>query len=250
NICDLFSFDDRKSWCIPVTTSLRRGALDELNHLLHRLASLPDDIFSCGPASISWTLDSSSCFTVSSMRSALTLDKFPGVLSFPYETIWENYIPLKVQCFCWKTFQKKIATLDNLQRRGFQLANRCPLCQIEIETLDHLFLRCSFSSLVWGNISSRLSMYDPTHSSTREFIAAWKGLNCLSRFQTAMKVIMHATLWNLWLERNERIFNDKVSSSDVIFKKSLLSAGNWLGAAGLFSKEKLLEWNKLIFDPG
>ncbi|XP_074282999.1 uncharacterized protein LOC141607544 [Silene latifolia] len=48
--------------------------------------------------------------------------------------------------------QGKLATVDNLQLRGFQLANRCCLCKQDVETHQHLFFRCSFSQTVWSGL--------------------------------------------------------------------------------------------------
>ena len=38
-------------------------------------------------------------------------------------------------------------TLDQLKRRGFSLANRCPLCGMNEENIEHLLIHCPE---VWG----------------------------------------------------------------------------------------------------
>lgn len=43
----------------------------------------------------------------------------------------------------------KILTQDNLKRRGFQLPNRCILCKVEEESIDHLFIHCPFARHLW-----------------------------------------------------------------------------------------------------
>ncbi|CAN1780369.1 hypothetical protein LINPERHAP1_LOCUS15070 [Linum perenne] len=45
-----------------------------------------------------------------------------------------------------KASADRIATLDNLQRRGFALPNWCVLCERMEESVDHLFLQCTFAS--------------------------------------------------------------------------------------------------------
>ncbi|XP_074315284.1 uncharacterized protein LOC141651470 [Silene latifolia] len=45
--------------------------------------------------------------------------------------------------------QGKLATVDNMQLRGFHFVNRCSLCKQALETHQHLFFRCSFSQAVW-----------------------------------------------------------------------------------------------------
>ena len=39
-------------------------------------------------------------------------------------------------------FVEKILTLDELQRRGWTLANKCFLCDIYEESIDHILLHC------------------------------------------------------------------------------------------------------------
>ncbi|CAN0920481.1 hypothetical protein LINGRAHAP2_LOCUS32067 [Linum grandiflorum] len=106
---------------------LRGGALQEWHSFLQFLDGRPTPIVSMGPARVVWTLQPSSCFTVSSLRAALRTDAFPGVTNFPHKNIWVKEVPTKVQGFLWLVFYGRILTLDNLRRRGF-LDNLPPPC--------------------------------------------------------------------------------------------------------------------------
>ncbi|RVX21268.1 putative ribonuclease H protein [Vitis vinifera] len=48
-----------------------------------------------------------------------------------------------VAFFAWEASWGKVLTQEQLQRRGFSLANRCFLCLSEEETVDHLLLHCN-----------------------------------------------------------------------------------------------------------
>ncbi|CAN0893202.1 Putative ribonuclease H protein At1g65750 [Linum grandiflorum] len=244
------SFDGRWTWSIPLTTSLRGGALLEWEHLCHSLEELPVNFLTAGPASIIWPLETSSVFSVKSMRSVLTYEKFPGLLEFPADMVWNKSVPTKVQSFCWMVFHGKIASVDNLQRRGMQMANRCVLCCRCIETVDHIMLHCAFSTKVWNLIGSALSIHGPGQAEVCDFIRSWKGMNCSPPFNDAIIALMQATFWCLWLERNSRIFKDKVSLSRQVFARIVTSVGNWSRAAFVFSAEKQLFWNRFAFDNG
>ncbi|CAN0887205.1 hypothetical protein LINGRAHAP2_LOCUS15562 [Linum grandiflorum] len=130
------------------------------------------------------------------------------------------------------------------------LANKCVLCYKCIETVDHIMLHCDYTIKVWAMLTSSLSIHGPRHEFIGDFIRSWKGMNCSPTFSDAMKVIMHATMWSLWLERNERIFKDKENSPRQVFCKVVVNAGNLLGAAGLFSMDKQIVWNRFVVDPG
>ncbi|CAN1807424.1 Putative ribonuclease H protein At1g65750 [Linum perenne] len=247
NVC---SFSDRWVWSIPLRFQLRGGALEEWNNLLDFLAALPPDFLTEGPPSITWPLQANGCFTVASLRKELGSIKFGGLHNFPYKVIWQSFIPSKITSFCWKVFHKKIATVDNLQRKGFLMANRCVMCLNCSESVDNLFLHCAFASRVWSLLSSKLSFHGPFPSDMRGFISAWKGMNCVSRFAPARKAILHAVLWFIWKERNARIFKDSTNSHSVVVRNIWFATGDWLSSSNQFSSDVLLLWRRLVFDNG
>ena len=63
-------------------------------------------------------------------------------------------MPPKVAFFGWEASWGKILTLEQLQRRGHSLANRCFLCLSEAETVDHLLLHCVKTRTLWNLLFS------------------------------------------------------------------------------------------------
>lgn len=45
--------------------------------------------------------------------------------------------------------------IDNLKRRGFELPSRCPLCEREEESVDHLLLNCSIIKEIWNKLREK-----------------------------------------------------------------------------------------------
>ncbi|CAN1348767.1 Putative ribonuclease H protein At1g65750 [Linum perenne] len=215
-----------------------------------QLDQLPEDTLTAGPASPIWPLEASGQFSVRSLRGSLTDAKFTGIPSFPQEAIWLKGVPPKVQAFCWMLCHSKIASLDNLQKRGFMLANRCALCCNNLESIDHLFFRCDFAVRVWNRISSTLSIYGPTGPNAFKVFSEWKYMNCSPSFHGGTKFVLHAFVWFIWLERNSRIFNDNPSDVTQVFLRTMLNVGRWMVAANLCPQEDLLKWHRILFDPG
>ncbi|CAN1303199.1 Putative ribonuclease H protein At1g65750 [Linum perenne] len=118
-ICDVFPILDRQRWHIPLRYQLRGGALEEWDSLIQYLDSIRMELFTEGPAYIRWPINPDGYFTVSSLRRSLIAEKFKGCATFPAKVVWQSAVPTKVSCFCWKVFFSKIATVDNLQRKGF-----------------------------------------------------------------------------------------------------------------------------------
>ena len=105
-----------------------------------------------------WTASRCGTFTVKSLYSILE----PGDSSlFPSGSIWRASVPPKVAFFAWEASWGKVLTLDQLQRRGHSLANRCFLClsKVEVDTFYFIVQRLGFygiffsPSLVWLRFS-------------------------------------------------------------------------------------------------
>lgn len=70
-----------------------------------------------------------------------------------YNTLWKSKIPLKIKIFVWLLRQDKILTKCSFQSRGWQGNIDCVFCGSS-ETVDHLFVTCSFISSLWSWIGN------------------------------------------------------------------------------------------------
>jgi hypothetical protein len=95
----------------------------------------------------------------------LLADKFLGEITTAREEIsafkalWNCLAPSKVLCFSWKVLHNRVATRDNLFRRGIihQEGDRmCMLCDSGVESIVHLFVYCDVS--LWGRVFSWLGV--------------------------------------------------------------------------------------------
>ncbi|XP_074300724.1 uncharacterized protein LOC141632033 [Silene latifolia] len=105
--------------------------------------------------------------------------------------------------------QRKLATIDNLQQRGFQLASRCSLCKQDLDTHQHLLV---WSDLIqWQHLTlHNLDLLDLMHwsyGSQHGWAAAW--------FRTTLA----AATYGIWIERNRRIFLDHESTVQAVVNK-------------------------------
>ena len=62
------------------------------------------------------------------VRDAYNLLVAPNALAFLNKCIWVDKVPTKTAFFAWEATWGKILTLDRLKKRGWQLSNRCFLC--------------------------------------------------------------------------------------------------------------------------
>ena len=81
--------------------------------------------------------------------------ELPGEISGPWSKVWKNKVPTKVRCFSWLVARRACLTHEKLQRRGFEIASWCSLCNETNETNSHLFLHCKVTAQLWAIFLSR-----------------------------------------------------------------------------------------------
>ncbi|XP_074298423.1 uncharacterized protein LOC141629299 [Silene latifolia] len=64
--------------------------------------------------------------------------------------------------------EMKLATSDNIIRKGLILVNRCSLCKNHYETHPHLFFQCSYSKQLWEALLGWMSIMRPGMDLQRE----------------------------------------------------------------------------------
>ena len=128
--------------------------------------------------------------------------------------LWKMKVPLKIKIFTWYLRRGVVLTKDNLARRNWQGSTKCMFCHHD-ETIKHLFFECQFARSIWSAIQVASNLYQP--SSVANIFGNWlHGID--NTFRKHLRVGAIALLWSLWLCRNDRVFNAKLSSAmQVIF---------------------------------
>ena len=102
----------------------------------------------------------------------------------------------------------KILTIDNLRKkRNLIVINRCSLCKSDDENVDHLFLHSEIARSLWYAVFSQFGLSWVMPSKVAGLFACW-WLGGRSRSAVVWKMVPLCIVWCLWLERNERCFED------------------------------------------
>ena len=81
----------------------------------------------------------------------------------------------KISSFAWEATWGKALTLDLVQKKGWTLANRCFMCLEKEETIDHLFLHCLKTRVLWDLLFALFGVSWVLPSSVRETLLSWHG---------------------------------------------------------------------------
>jgi hypothetical protein len=135
-----------------------------------------------------------------------------------WNKVWSPFLWPKVSTFLWLTIHNRILTWDNLWKRGFIGPSICPLCQQQEETLEHLFNRCPFSQWIWDQGAQAMRRMNQNRISIRDTIENWDLLSFKNPILALIWLLLPGfTLWQIWKERNKRIFHSKASTPELVW---------------------------------
>lgn len=145
-VCDLF-VPGRKEWNVQLLQSY--FDMDDVSRILTiPLAQGPD------PDRWIWAQTEDGCFTVSScykLAISNAIDIRPQLIG-PHSSIWARIwnieAPEKVKFFAWRACSDTIPVRSRLWERGMHVADVCPLCNRDSESLIHLLRDCPFAQEV------------------------------------------------------------------------------------------------------
>jgi hypothetical protein len=100
-----------------------------------------------------WNLTESGQFSIKSLYAEL----LNGNTKFLRKYLWRLKVPLKIRIFMWFLNRKEILKKDILAKTNWTGCKKCAFCDEE-ETIDHLFIKCKLSSLVWRVVQFTFNM--------------------------------------------------------------------------------------------
>ncbi|XP_039118577.1 uncharacterized protein LOC120254543 [Dioscorea cayenensis subsp. rotundata] len=218
---------------------LPRGDYPSLSRLLMGLAN------HTGPGEDlkRWRLSSNGVFSVKSFYSFLV----DGGIRCPWTpVILKGSCPRKVNLINWLAWEDKILSLENLALRRCNLlpSTTCVMCHSNVESTNHLFLQCPVALHVWGFFGHLFDVRS-NPSSMRDLWGNWRK-NIKRPLSTFWDLLIRAITWNIWIERNARIFSSSCASNATIIVKIVHMLLMWLNAVPEAKRAKLEEPIKKI----
>ena len=146
---------------------------------------------------------------------------------------WSSDAPPKCQFFVWLAAQERCLTADNLAKRGWPHNPLCSLCLQEPESATHLLTTCSFAKEIWHLTFDMLHMHHSLMANNGESLTSWWQRSSSAMTKDKAKTwrsIIALVWWNIWKERNARVFTNSSCSARPLFEKIQVEAKDWIDA--------------------
>ncbi|KAL0915110.1 hypothetical protein M5K25_015509 [Dendrobium thyrsiflorum] len=148
-----------------------------------------------------------------------------------HKMVWHKKFALRYSAYSWLAISGGLKTVDALLKRNVNIVDRrCSLCHDSFETTNHIFFECLFSF----NVLTRLM---PTfhnfllHPNIHQAFDHIYGIEENLKVINGTLLLLNATVYFIWLERNNRRFNSKylcdISLAKQISRAVYLKLDRW-----------------------
>ncbi|XP_071738688.1 uncharacterized protein [Rutidosis leptorrhynchoides] len=158
-----------------------------------------------------------------------------------------NLVPLKAEVFVWRVTRRRLPIRVELDKRGIDLNSvRCPLCDDNIESLDHVFIFCKHALDVWERVYKWWGVGSVTNLSIEE---AFRG-NISGQLSSLGIKLWQSVEWTcaylIWWNRNQKVFSNKSWEGPNALLEIQLKSYKWISKR---LKRKRIDWIDWLTNP-
>ena len=193
-----------------------------------------------GGDEVKWS-NSPGLYTVKDAYSVLLGSSSSNIV---WRRIWSVRVAPKVKILLWKIAHNIVPTKWLLITRIKKGDGICEVCKNDVETVSHLFWGCPLVSLLWSRVfcwwnlqiapaectwHSLMMLFDRVHDTT---------------LKPAWEITVAASLWVIWLSRNDTTFRNCRTKAEDRFSLVKLRAFEWCVLAGIVPHHSFMQWCK------
>lgn len=160
--------------------------------------------------------------------------------------VWCRGIPFKVCSFIWKVVQDRLPVYTNLRARGIwpaEVQMCCKVCNSDAdESMAHIFFHCTLAIQVWEKLCTWIDIQLPARAlELADFVLLAHVFT--NHFSVFGHLFWQGTIWLLWKNRNNCIFQDTKKSAQEILEQLKFNSWSWIKCKlGLQSNYVYADW--------
>ncbi|XP_071691680.1 uncharacterized protein [Rutidosis leptorrhynchoides] len=163
------------------------------------------------------------------------------------ETERLNLLPQKVGVFISRAKQRQIPVRVELDKRGVDLDSvRCPVCDNDIETVEHTLLHCSFAKDLWSRAFRWWNVRRSMYSSLDEMFKGSLNDSHNPQKSTLWQAIEWVCGYIIWRNRNNIIFHKSRGSGPMALNELQLKSFEWISRR---SRKLTIVWSQWLLNP-
>ncbi|XP_071713432.1 uncharacterized protein [Rutidosis leptorrhynchoides] len=163
------------------------------------------------------------------------------------ETLKNNLIPKKVEVFVWRARKKRLAILTELDKRGVDLHSiRCPICDDDVETVDHTLLFCKQAFDIWSKVFEWWGLNVSSNLSVSELFGKDSSITMSESGAKIWQAVKWVCGYLIWRNRNQKVFKNKCWNIPVALNEIQVTSYDWIAKR---FKAKTLDWHRWLHSP-
>jgi hypothetical protein len=208
-----------------------------------------------GPDILRWGYTTAGTFTIKEAYSLYATHQ-DARTEHIWTKIWNPALWPKISTFLWLVAHNRALTWDNLRKKGFIGPSICVLCSQQEETKEHLFNGCHYSQRIWDYGTQIMRKSNRNRGSINCTIETWDNIAFRNPILNLIwNLLPGFILWQIWKERNKRIFHSLPSPPDATWEKvrsltaETIRTKSWrkkIGNAARRSKSILQNWQPIL----
>ncbi|XP_071688357.1 uncharacterized protein [Rutidosis leptorrhynchoides] len=157
------------------------------------------------------------------------------------ETLRNRLVPKKIEVFIWRARRGRIPVRIELDKCGIDLHSiRCPICDEDLESVEHILFSCSFAKDIWGKVLNWWG-YSSANFIFGDIFEGTFGSFASDDKKTIWQDLCWCVCYSLWKSQNSKVFNNKVVTAPVLFSEIQVASFEWISRR---IKKHNLDWHR------
>lgn len=163
-----------------------------------------------------WQWENNGIYTVKSGYKLLQAQKNEWRLSDEasiWKILWRIKAPPQTLNLVWRALTYCLPTLVQLQQKHVNVGILCPVCSMDIETVEHAIFLCPFAVKCWSVLNNAIKC------ETGLNVSQWLE-NTLVSSNKEHRAEVVTLCWAIWRARNEKVWNKKTSTVNRVMAEA------------------------------